>query len=287
MTLQKTASLITTMNTITTRAMTNVLWQYWSPGMASKMSSQPETGAKLMSSHSNSVTLLHSLPTSARSWITCLPAILLWSHWQTSPLCQSPVQTIALSLQGKHHLFHNKELPQVRSVPPPAVTHQHAGSPTQSHRGSEGSSRFCPGTGPQQQLEPLHQTLLPLRFLDPVASEPGCPCPRPTFSPESETTPTGYNCHGNVWCHPAQHLGGHPLQQQHTRSGYPSCHRASAMQFTDNYQWHLHGKRYSHHGQSDPQCASESTAENHTRWGYRPFWASTSRFLAQICLSRF
>ena len=150
-----------------------------------------------MSSCSNLVTLLHSLPTSARSWTTCLPAIPLWPHWWMSQQHQTPVQgsgTVPLGaasslLTTRHCLqqdpFHCQQFP-----------HQWAGSPTQPCRGLAGSSWSCPDTGPEQCLEPLCQAILPLRFLDLVSSEPGCtPCPRPTSSPESATTPIGHNHH--------------------------------------------------------------------------------------------
>ena len=58
--------------------------------------------------------------------------------------------------------------------------------------------------------------------------------------------------------HPAQHHGWHLLQQ--IRTGYPSGHGISAIQFTDSYQCTQHGNGYSYHGQGDPQCTSETTA---------------------------
>ena len=58
-----------------------------------------------MSSCSNLVILLHSLPTSTRSWTACLLAIPLQPHWQMSQQHHAPVQGMALSLWGQHHLL--------------------------------------------------------------------------------------------------------------------------------------------------------------------------------------
>ena len=166
---------------------------------------------------------------------------------------------------GQHHLSHNKALPPVRSIPLPAV------STPMGRQPHTAMQRF----GRIKQVLPRHrpttaqshsQVILPLRFLDLVSSKPGhCPCPKPTSSPESATTPTGYNHHETVRDPTAQHLGWPPLQQHQTGSGYPSGHGVSAGHLTDNYQCNQHGHGHSHHGQSDPQCASEATAENHTR----------------------
>ena len=151
-----------------------------------------------MSSHSNLVTLLHSSHTAARSWIACLPAIPLWPHWWRSQQHQAPVWRVALSLWGQHYLSHNKALPLTTSIPWPAVSTSMGRQPHTACRSLAGSNRSCPDTGSQQCLEPLCQAILPLRFLDPVSSKPGCPHTRPTSSPESATTPTGYNHHGIV-----------------------------------------------------------------------------------------
>ena len=86
------------------------------------MSSQPETDARLMSSHSNSVTILLSSHTSARSWTASWLPIPLWPHWQNSQHHQAPVQPVALPLWGRHHLSHSKALPQGRPILLPPVS---------------------------------------------------------------------------------------------------------------------------------------------------------------------
>ena len=128
--------------------------------------------------------------------------------------------------------------------------------------GSIETSTVLPGPGPQQHLKPLHQTSPPLRLSSPVSIKSGSSCPRPKSSPKSSTTLTAYSHHWTVQGNPAQHHGWHLLQQIGT--GYPSTHGASAVQFMGSYQCTQHGNRYSYHGQGDPQCASETTAENYT-----------------------
>ena len=146
--------------------------------------------------------------------------------------------------------------------------HQWAGSPTQPcrvstiHLGSTGTSTVFLGPGPQQHLKPLHQTFPSLGLSNQVSIESGCSCPGPSSSPKSATTPTGYSCHWTAWGHPAQHHGWQLLNQIGT--GYPSGQGISAIQLTDSYQCTQHGNRYSYHGQGDPQCTSETTAENYT-----------------------
>ena len=101
------------------------------------MSSWPETGDASMSSHSNSVTLLLHLPTSAWSWTASLLPIPLWPHWWKSQQCQALVLSVAPPLQGKHHLSCNKALLRARSQSiHQHFPHQWAGSPMQPTQSS-------------------------------------------------------------------------------------------------------------------------------------------------------
>ena len=218
---QKTASLITTTTTITTGAPTECSLAV----LSTRLGQQDEQSAKdrcqideLLQQLSDTTTQL--------THISKVLDHLLTSHVPMATLVDAPAAPSTSAGNGTVPSGAASSLPQQGTasseIHSTASDFQQAGSPTQPHRGLTGSSRSCPDTGPQQHLEPLCQAILPLRFLDPVSREPGCPCPRPTSSPESATTPTGYNHCGTVRHPTAQHLGWPPLQQHQTGSGYPS-----------------------------------------------------------------
>ena len=215
---------------------------------------------------------------------------LLTSHTPMATLVDTPAVPsitvgLVLSLWGQHpHLSSNKAPPPARSISLPTVSMSMGRQPHTAMQRFSRIKQVLSKHRPEECLEPLCQAILPLRFLDPVSSRPGCSHARPTSSPESATTPTCYNhcdCQGphstTPWMAPFT-----ATSDQVWLPFWPQ----GLLHFTDNYQCNQHGHRHSHHGQSDPQHASEATTENHTRWVYRPFGASPSRFLVQICLHR-
>ena len=164
------------------------------------MTSWPDIGATLTSSHSNSLTLPLSLPTSARSWTAswladsynCISrshssAKLQSSQWH------SPSRASTTYLTTKHCLRWGQSLHQ-------QLPHQWADSSTQPHRAptiqlrSTGPNIFLTGPGLQQHLEPICQALPSLRSLNPVSTESEHSHPRPTS--QSEATPTSSHLHG-------------------------------------------------------------------------------------------
>ena len=213
---------------------------------------------------------------------------LLAGHTPMATLAEVPAVPGGSSVSGTTPPGQASSLPQqsmpLDKVSPSASTFhiQWTGSPLQPCRvptiqlGSTGTSTVFPEPDPQQHLKPLHQTFPSLILSNPVSIESGHSCSRPSSSPKSATTPTGYSHHWTAWGHPAHHHGWHLLQ--HIGTGYPSSHGISAIQFTDSYQCIQHAIRYSYHGQGDPQCASETTAENYAEWVYRPLWASPADF---------
>ena len=257
-----------------------VPWQCCPLGLASKISSQPETDTKLTSSHSNSVTLLLSSPTAARSWTTSWIAIPLWPHWQNFQQHQAPVQPAALPLWDKCHLSCSKALPQARPIPQPAVStsmgRQLHPATKDSHNPNRGIQDQAFSFQGQTHNNTWNHSALPFLLSEPLLQFV-CSHPRPAFSPKPAAPPPSLSCHGSAQGHPAQHHGWHLLQQ--SRISHPPGHGVYAIWFTDSNQGTQHSNGHSYHGQGDSQCASETTAENYTGWVYKPFWASPSRCL--------
>ena len=216
------------MTTITTGAPTECSLAVLSTrlGQQDKQSAKDRCQIDELSQHLSDTT--HSSPTSGRSWTTCLLAIPLWPHWWMLQQQQTPVEGMALSLWGQHHFSCNKALSPARYIPLPAFAKSMGRQPYIAMQRFNRIKQVLPRHRSTTVLEPLHQAILPLRFLDPVSSDSGFPHPRPTSSSESATTTTGYNHCWTVRDPTAQHLGWPHLQQHQTRSNYPSSHGASA-----------------------------------------------------------
>ena len=119
---QKTTSLITTMTTITTGAPIECSLVV----LSTRLGQQDEQSARdrcqidmLLQQFSDTTSQFAHISKVLDCLLTGIP---LWPHWQMPQQHQVPVQGMALSLPGQHHLSHKKALPPARSIPLPVVS---------------------------------------------------------------------------------------------------------------------------------------------------------------------